>query len=64
MPLSSPYISQINYIDNYNKNYKNTNNGYSISNRKRNYKNKYKKSNFNINNSKSIRNISNYNYIF
>ena len=62
MPLSTPYINQINYIDNYNKKYKNTNIRYSISNRKINYTNK--KTTLNINNSKSIRNISNYNYIF
>ena len=62
MPLSTPYINQINYIDNYNKKYKNTNIRYSIANRKRNYTNK--KSTLNINNSKSVRNISNYNYIF
>ena len=62
MPLGTPYINQINLIDNYNKINNKLHTGYSISNKKINYTNK--KTKLNINNSKSVRNISNYNYVF
>ena len=62
MPLSTPYIDQINYIDNYNKKYKNSNIRYNVIEKRSNYI--IKNTKLNINNSKSVRNISNYNYIF
>jgi hypothetical protein len=62
MPLGQSYINQINYIDNYNKSHSKLHTGYSVINKRKNYTTKTTK--LNINNSKSVRNISNYNYEF
>ena len=62
MPLSKPYIDQINYIKNYDKSLNKSFTDNAISNKKIHYIIK-KKTTLNINNSRSVRNISNYNYV-
>jgi len=66
MPLGTPLINEINYINkNINNLYNNGNNNYKISNRNINYK-KINKNLITLNNdtSKCVRKISDFNYIF